>query len=266
MAALDPNLVLNAMREAVEFTRRVGNNRHAASLEQVCNRLEQEKITLKAASGVAAEEMNQTGIALRGILYDDQRNARPGMELLVREHERIWIDFLRAIYPPEFAEKDITGFSGSEAVESKMVRYKGDPAGVQRIVERSISIIRDYSRAVGSGDFIAAYALTDRGLRGWMTYKRFVGDHERAAQDYGGPALEFLIQGFHSILADDKVRRHSNTSAEGWPKGTVKENRRAGIGGFWIRDRAARTGCGGTLWIAEENDAYRIAKFNFWIP
>jgi hypothetical protein len=93
-----------------------------------------------------------------------------------------------------------------------------------------------------------------------------VGDFERAAQDYGGPAVEFLIQRFNSVLADDAVRKQSNTSAEGWPKGTPKENRRAAVGGFWIRDRAARTGCGGSLWVAEENAAYRIAKFNFWIP
>ncbi len=266
MTSLNPNLVLRALREAAEFTRRLGDNTHAASLAQLCNGLQQERITLKTARGVAAEAMNQTGIALRAILYDDQRNARPGMELLVKEHERIWVGFLKAIYPPEFAEMDITGFSGSEAVESKIVPYKGDPAVVQRIVERSISIIQDYARALGSGDFPAAYALTDVGLRSWMTHKRFVGDHQRAAQDYGGPAAEFLIQRFNSVLADDTARKQSNTSAEGWPKGTPKENRRAGVGGFWIRDRTARTGCGGTLWIAEENGAYRIAKFNFWIP
>jgi hypothetical protein len=99
-----------------------------------------------------------------------------------------------------------------------------------------------------------------------MPYKEFAGEHERAAQEYGGSALEFLMDRIAYVYSDEAARRKSNTSAEGWPKNTVKEARRGRVIGFWIRDRAAETGCGGALWIAEESNEYRIAKFDFWRP
>jgi hypothetical protein len=266
MAIPDSNAVLKVLREAADFSERVGAKADAVHLQEFCNRFQQEPITFKVLRGVVAEEMNRIAIGVRGVLYDDARDARPGMQPLVEEHERIWVEFLKTIYPPEFSEMDISKFVGASAVEQKVVSYKGDPARVRTIVERSIAIVQEYSKAVGSGDFQRAYSLTDSGLRAWMTPKRFVGDHGRAAQDYHGPALEFLMQRINYVYADDTARKKSNTSVEGWPKGTAKENRRAAVGGFWIRDRTDQTGCAGTLWIAEESKKYRIAKFNFWRP
>jgi hypothetical protein len=190
------------------------------------------------------------------------------MESLAKQYGGISVALLNVIYPPEpkLPEMDITGFAGSEHVKDKKVTYNGEAIGVRSIVESSVVLVRRYSEALGSGDFEAAYALTDSGLRAWMSLPRFIGDHERAAEEFYGPALEFHIGRVNYVYADETARKKSNTSEEGWPKGTVKENRRAWVSGFWIRDRAAKTGCGGTLWIAEEAGEYRIAKFNFWRP
>lgn len=262
MPAPDPSSVLKTLREAVDFTRKVGAKEEAAVLEEFHKRFQTEKPTLKLLRGIVQDAMNQACLKIESVLLDECRDPRPGMELLVEEHERIWVAYPDLTYPKP-PETDISEFAGSKHVQEKMVRYHGDLAGVRPIVERSIDFVRRYSRIIGSGDFKAAYALTDSGLRAWMSYKRFVGDHERAARLYRGSALEFHIYRVNYVLADDAARKKSNTSVEGWPKGTAKETRRGAIGGFWIRDRAAQTGCDGTLWIAEENNDYRIAKFNF---
>jgi hypothetical protein len=161
---------------------------------------------------------------------------------------------------------NISPFAGSDSVKEKVAGFEGDPARVREVVERSIAFVQHYTRLVGSGDFAAAYALTEAGLRAAMSFKKFVGEHESASAEYGGPALEFRIGEVAYVLADERARRKSNTSAEGWFKGTAKEARRSRVIGFWIRDRSAQTGCGGGLWIAAEDNDYRIAKFDFWRP
>ena len=161
---------------------------------------------------------------------------------------------------------NISAFPGTECVKEKIVGFKGSAAAVPEVVQRSIDVVQRYSRLLGSGDFEAAYALTDAGLRAAMPFKKFVGEHERAAQEYGGPALEFRINEIAYVLSDDAARKKSNTTAEGWFKATAKEARRGRVLGFWIRDRSAQTGCGGALWIAAESEDYRIAKFDFWRP
>jgi hypothetical protein len=211
---------------------------------------------------------NEFAIRLRELLYDDRRAPRSGLESLLKRYRRISAALLDMTYPlePKKPEMDISGFAGSEQVKEKMATFDGSPIGVRGIIESRIVLVQHYSGLVGSGDFEAAYALTESGLRAWMSFKRFVGDHERAAQEFHGPALQFLINRINYVYADNAARKKSNTSVEGWPKGTPKENRRAGVSGFWIRDRAAQTGCGGTLWVAEEEGQYRIAKFDFWRP
>jgi len=268
MPSPDPNSVLKALSEAKNFAGKLGLPADVAVFDEFHRRFQTEKPTLKALRRDLEPARNRFAIRMKGTLYDDRRDPRAGMESLVEQYERISVALLDVIYPPEpkSPEMDITGFAGSEHVKDRMVRYEGDSSGVRSIVESSIILVRRYAEVLGSRDFKAAYALTDSGLRGWMTYKRFVGDHERAAQEYHGPALEFLINRLTYVYADATARKKSNTSLEGWPKGTPKENRRGAVSGFWIRDRAAQTGCGGSLWISEEDGGYRIAKFDCWTP
>lgn len=88
---------------------------------------------------------------------------------------------------------NISEFAGSDTVKEKLAGYFGDIAGVREVVERSIAFVQRYSRLIGSGDFEAAYGLSDPGLRAALPFKKFVAEHERAAEQYGGPALEFRI-------------------------------------------------------------------------
>lgn len=268
MPSPDSKTVLTVLRDAADFAKQVGLKKEAKAFEEFYTRFQTEKPTLKALRRSVEPVRNEFAIRILETLYDDSRDPRRGMESLVEHYERISVALLDVIYPPEpkAPEMDISGFAGSEHVKEKMVTFEGDSSAVRRIVESSIILVRRYSQVLGSGDFEEAYSLTDSGLRAWMSLQRFVGDHERATREFHGPALEFHINRFNYVYADDAARKKSNTSVEGWPKGTPKENRRGAVSGFWIRDRAAQTGCGGTLWIAEEQGEYRIAKFNFWIP
>jgi hypothetical protein len=266
MSIPDSKAALELLRKAAGLCRRLGLEQEAVPLDAFHEMFRKEALTFKALRGRVHDAMNNASLTIRRALYDEHRNALPGMEAFAEEHHRIWVNFNKLCYPPQFLEMSLKKFEGSGHVKEKKVAYKGYPGGVQVVVERSINLIRRYSETLGSGNFEAAYALTDAGLRAWMSYRRFVGDHERAAKKWSGPALEFHIDQFQYVYADDAVRKKSNTSEEGWPKGTAKKNRRGVAIGFWIRDRAAQTGCGGKLWIAEENGEYRVAKFNFWRP
>jgi hypothetical protein len=161
---------------------------------------------------------------------------------------------------------NIGEFAGSESVQEKLVGYEGDADGVREVVENAIACVQRYSQVLGSGDFEAAYALTDAGLQRELPLPKFIAVHEKAAKKWYGPCLEFLIREIAYVYADEASRLASNTSEEGWYKGTPKENRRGRMLGFWIRDRADSSGCGGGLWFASQNGEYRIAKFDFWRP
>lgn len=268
MPSPDSRTVLAVLRDAADLAKQLGLEKDAAAFGDFHTRFQTEKPTLKALRCSVEPVRNKFAIRMQETLYDDTREPRRGMESLVEQYERISVALLDVIYPlePKSPEMDISGFAGSEHVKEKMVTFEGDSNAVRRIVEASLILVRRYSQVLGSGDFDAAYAMTDSGLRAWMSLQRFIGDHERAAREFHGPALEFHIDRFNYVYADDAARKKSNTSVEGWPKGTPKANRRGAVGGFWIRDRAAQTGCGGTLLIAEEGGEYRIAKFTFWIP
>jgi hypothetical protein len=268
MSSPDSNAVLIALREAADFAQKAGLKGDASAFEEFYKRFQTEKPTLKELRRSVEPVRNEFAIRISEALYDDRRSPRSGMESLVKQYERLSVALLDVMYPrePKSPEMDITGIAGSEHVKDKMVTFEGDASGVGSIVKSSVVLVRRYFEVLGSGDFATAYALTDSGLRGWMSLQRFVGEHERAARKFNGPALEFQIGRFNYIYADEAARKKSNTSAEGWVKGTAKENRRGAVSGFWIRDRAAQTGCGGTLWIAEEMGDYRIAKFDYWTP
>ncbi|HEX5221978.1 MAG TPA: hypothetical protein VFZ59_20615 [Verrucomicrobiae bacterium] len=180
------------------------------------------------------------------------------------ELQRVFVMLRDAIDPPEpeWPRMDISGFAGSEFLKGKDTAYLGSPAEMRPIVERSIVLLRRHSEAIGRGDYESAYQNFGVDLRAWMSLKKFESAHADATRRYGGPPREFAIHGFAFVLADNQARKKS-TNAEGWPKTTPKENRRAQVTGFWIRD-AQRHGCHGSFWITEEDGEYRIAKFNFW--
>jgi hypothetical protein len=266
MDAPDSVLALRVLREATGLARLVGVEREATALQVICDRLQKESLTYELLRGEVDDAMSQASARISESILDDMGDPRPGQEALADEHERIWAEFLKVIYPPEWTEMDVSEFRGAKHLNEAKVSFKGDAGGVRHVVEGSIALIRKYSELIAAEDFPGAYRLTDAGLQRWMSAKKFAAEHEGAAKRYGGAALEFVLNQFAYIYADEAARKASNTSKEGWPTLTAKENRRCRVIGFWIRDRAAMTGCAGSLWIAQEGGEYRVAKFNFYTP
>jgi hypothetical protein len=268
MSRPDPALVLTVLKEAADVAQHIGLETYASKLVRFHKRFQTEAPSYKSLRDDVEPVRNELEIRARELLLDEWRKPRPGMEKSVRDYNAAAKAMCDLIYPPEpqSPEMNIAKFAGAKYVEEKMVRYEGDKAGVRPVVEQTIALVRDYAKAVGSGDFEAAYEMTDSGLRAWMNFKRFVGEHERGAKEWGGPPLEYHIERLVYVYTDADARKKSDTRLEGWPKKTPKENRRAQVVGFWIRDRKAQTGCGGSLWVAEEGGKYRVAKFDFYRP
>jgi hypothetical protein len=266
MKAPDQAAVLSVLRHAIQLAQRLNVTAEASVLQQFCDRFENEEPTFKLLRGEVDEAIGQAAARIGDCIEDDMGDPLPGKEEFVAERDRIWADFLRLIYPPEWSEMDVSDFHGAEHLGERMVSYKGDPSGVRPVVEGSIAFVRRYSELIARGDFKAAYRLTDVGLQAQMSERKFVSEYERAAKKYGGPALEFVLKQFAYIYADPTARMASNTSKEGWPKLTAKESRRCRVVGFWIRDKAAKTGCAGSLWLSEVDAGYRVATFNFYVP
>ena len=265
MSTPDYTTLWKVLQDAAAVTRRIATDADAAPLDLILKRLETEKLSFKELRGPVHDVMNRIGGRLDKILFDEDRNVRPGMDPHVEEVGRIWPGFTRVLYPPPFEDIDISDCAGSEAVNEKTAGYRGDPQKVRPVVERSIGIIQRYSAFIGRGDFDAAYQLTASGLRAWMNPKRFVTEYEQAAKTYGGLPLDYLIYRFPFVYSDDAARRKS-TADEGWPKTTPKEERRSCVTGFWICNREAQTGCAGGFLISEEQNEYRIAKLTFYRP
>src|SRR5262249_38295749 len=129
-----------------------------------------------------------------------QSSSRHG---IARQGARTHLDI-----PPQTGLSSGMGGDGNHPLCRKRARqnHKGDPGGVRPVVENSIALVRRYAKLIGTGDFNGAYELTDSGLQAWMNLKKFEGEHERAAREYGGSALEFLLDQFAYVYADETVR------------------------------------------------------------
>ena len=68
----DSSSVTRILREAAEFTRRVGAESEAAELEKFCNRFQTEKATLKLLLGPVDKAMTQALRKIRAALFDER--------------------------------------------------------------------------------------------------------------------------------------------------------------------------------------------------
>ena len=160
------------------------------------------------------------------------------------------------------AKINIGGFVGGQYVQHADVECRGEPAGFRPIVERSIAFVRKYSATLGSGALAAAYELTSASLRARIDFARFEQIHQQAESEFRGPALEYRIERFVYVLADDAAR--NDKTDKGWRNDIPRDARRSRIIGFWVRNRENNSGCRGRLWITEENGEYRLADFDFY--
>jgi len=266
MSSPDQLLAVKTLQDIIALGRATDLPDMVLPLEQHVIDLQKKKPTFKLLRETVKPLTDRAYIAIEKKVYDFASFAAwPGMEKHLAEFKRVFLQWSNIVYPPEPqpAELDASKFVGAEAVENKTVPYWGNPANVRNIVEKTLELLRRYTSAIAKGDFDAAYAMTAGGLQAWMTKKRFVTEHEQAAKRYGGPAVEYRVDNFQFVYADDSARQKSK-SDEGWPKSTPKEERRSCVIGFWIRDRKAETGCWGGFLFSEENGEYRIAKFTFY--
>ncbi len=263
----DPELICQALAELKRFYIYFGDSEYTRilPLERFIIRFKEERVTKGLISEflrfrdevfIQTREQIQGSRALPG--------PEPTAEATTEELMRVLRLVEDAIRPPKpkVPRLDISEFSGNEFVGTKEVAYLGKPDGVREVVERSIELVRRHAETLGHGDFDMAYGDTGPSLRKWMSLKRFKALHKEAAERYGGPPLQFQIDQFGLVLADDKGRSKSSKE-EGWPSSTPKEGRRTNLSGFWIRDDEQH-GCHATYWITEEDGEYRIAKFDFW--
>lgn len=261
MATLDHGAVLKMVRDTADLADKAGAAEEAQVLQDLAGRLPTEDLTSKRVFSAVNRGTWQALQVVDKAVHDMLGSPLPKKRPLAKEYDRLLRVYFDLLHPPEFTEMDIRKLACSKHVEEKKVTYAGDPAGVQPVVERIVEVVQRYCKAVGSGDFEAACTMTDSGLRECMSYKRFMGEHERAARDCGGPALEFRIERLFAIYADEESRKKAKEKS-GYPEGTPQGNRRGRVLGFWIRDRIAQTGSRGAFWIAEEAGQYRIAKFD----
>jgi hypothetical protein len=262
-----PVALANAIEQLIEFLTAFGDSEHSriAPFRNFADRVQREPLakelfreinTFKDEVFIQAREQIWSGRTIPG---KDQTQTE-------QELQKRTGALFNAMHPvePEPPDVDLTDFSGSEHVQHKKVFCRGNPAGARDVIERTIDLIQRYSQTLGRGDLQAAYAMTDAGLRTLMSYEKFVNMHQEAERTYHGPALQYLIERFAYVLTDQSARQESNTSKEGWPKATAKDNRRSRVIGFWIRDTATQAGCRGSIWISEEAGEYRVTKFDFY--
>jgi hypothetical protein len=124
--------------------------------------------------------------------------------------------------------------------------------------------VRSFCDSVVAQDYERAYALGASELKTWMSYKRFLTTLDQADKQFGGKPVDFQFDELTWIYADEAARERSNRDGL-WPKDTPKQNKRALVGVFWVKDKTTRQGCWGFFWVTEENGQYRIAKFSHYL-
>ena len=267
MPRQSPQAICDALLEVKKFFLNFGDSNFTriAPLERMIGRFQQERLSKEMLMELT-QFKDETYLQTREQIWGGRRLPGPyeTKEKTEAEFYRIFALLGGALNPsePESPRMNVSTFVGSEFVKEKEASYEGAPDRVRPIVEGSINVVRRHCEALSREDYAAAYNDTGIDLRAWMNPKKFETAHKDASREYGGPPMEFHIEAIEFVLADENARKRS-TQAQGWPKTTPRETRRAKLNGFWIRD-SHRHGCWGSFWITEEGGVYRIARFNFW--
>jgi len=157
-------------------------------------------------------------------------------------------------------ETDISGLAGND--ESTTVL--GDPKSAKQIAKQSLGVVTRFSKAVFKQDIETAYGLCANELRTSKSVKRLVTELQKADAQFGGPAVDLMIERITWIYADEPSRQRSNSDGQ-WPKDTPKTNKRALVCTFWFTDKEEQRGRSVFFWVTEEAEGYRIAKFNQYL-
>src|SRR5882762_3627274 len=154
MALLDTNALVQATDNAVALAKRARAPKQAAALEKLSANLRKEKLTPKLIKTVVQPTRDKAFRELAKHLCDECGEPLPGNDQLYADFVRMMLAFDDALHPPKFVEQEISlaGFAGGDEVQSKRVRYIGNATAVRGIVERSLALVKRYTRHVANGD------------------------------------------------------------------------------------------------------------------
>jgi len=261
MPAPNQEAVLIALADFIALGHKVGLAKVVKPLEKYHVEFQTAKPTLKVLQGPVDSAAGIAFNAVRDRVYDRVKDKpRPGMQMHDQELDRSFRALQNAIYPPAYPETDIVGLAGNK----EMTTVIGETADAKKIAERSMDVVRRFSKAVFKQDIETAYGLCANELRTWMSVERFVSELNNADKRFGGSAVDLRIERITWIYGDAASRKRSNRDGD-WPKDTVKPNKRALVGAFWIADKKRQHGRSAFFWVTEEAEGYRIAKFNQYL-
>jgi hypothetical protein len=264
MAAPNQEAVLKALADIVALGRNVGLPKVVSPLERFQTEFQTTKLTLKALQGPVDSAVGKAFLAIRKRVLDEALfDPRPGMKKHADEMERAFRAMSDATYPPEhpeIPEADLVGLAGNKETTTVI----GDPKGAKQIAKQSLEVIRQFSKAVFEQDIETAYGHCAKELRTRLNAKRFVTELQKADTQFGGPAVDLMVERITWIYADEASRQRSNSNGD-WPKDTPKSNKRALVGAFWFTNKKEQRGRWTFFWVTEEADGYRIAKFNQYL-
>ncbi len=148
---------------------------------------------------------------------------------------------------------------GREAVASVV----GDIDEARKIARQCLDVVSRFSEAIIRGAFDEAFALCASELRMATTLDRFADQLRRQDEEWDGKPIEYEPERVVWIYASEAARRRSNKDHD-WPKATPKPNKRALVNGWWTTEKPPGSRPIGrplTFWVSEEEDGYRISRF-----
>lgn len=257
----DQEAVLKALADFIKLGREVGLPKIVQPLEQYRTEFQVTKPTLKVLQGPVHSAFSAAFIAIRERVYDMAKDKpRPGMKKQGEEFQRCSKAVSDALFPPEHPETEVVGLA--ENHESTTVI--GDPRDAMTIAKASLTVVRQFSKAVFKQNIASAYSICANELRTATSIEKFAGGLKQSDARFGGPAVDLMVERITWIYADAAARKKSNATGD-WPKDTPKPNKRALVATFWFVDKSQKRGRSVLFWVTEEADGYRIAKFKQYL-
>lgn len=258
----DQDQILDALRRIEDLAAQIGAAKEHESFKKLRERLQAEG---RATKDLKGEIFNTSGLAAFGVFRHIRK--QPWDEARKKEVDAKFSALKRgladALYPQQtlYPEADIKRLAGND----ESTKVLGDPKDAGKIAEQAMEVVHSFSASVFKGDIERAYVLCANELRTWMSVKRLVTELEKADKNFGGPAVECVIERIPLIEADEVARDKSGNKDADWPKDTPKPNKRATVGTFWFTNPAENKGRWVLFWVTEEPEGYRIAKFQQYL-
>jgi hypothetical protein len=162
------------------------------------------------------------------------------------------------------ASEDVQRVDGLVPGIESTASVVGDVDVARKIANHSLNIVQQFSEAIIRGDIERAYELCAKELRTSMSLTQFATELQQQDEEWDGKPIDYSPERIVWIYASETSRNRSNKDHD-WPKGTPKPTKRAMLNGWWTTEKPD-IGRPLTFWVSEEDDGYRIAKFQPYRP